>query len=202
MKSLLIGVSGGSGSGKTFLANKILEKYLNKSLIIEQDAYYKDLSNSKLNKRKSNNFDHPSSIEIKLLEKHIKTLLNGQAINKPIYDFSKHIRKKNFVIIKPQPIIILEGILIYHFKQLLNLFSLKIFLDIRSDIRFIRRLKRDQKERNRTTNDICKQYLNHVRPMHNKFVEPTKNNSDFIIKKDDDFKIIFDIIHKKLDILR
>ena len=200
MKNLLIGISGGSGSGKTFLANKILKKYLNQSLIIEQDAYYKDLSNSKLNKRKSNNYDHPSSIEIKLLEKHIKTLLNGKAINKPIYDFSKHIRKKKNIIIEPRPIIILEGILIYHFKQLLNLFSLKFFLDIKSDIRFIRRLKRDLKERNRTTNDVCEQYLNHVRPMHNKFVEPSKKKSDFIIKDEDDFEIIFNNINKKLDI--
>ena len=201
MKNLLIGISGGSGSGKTFLANKILKKYLNQSVIIEQDAYYKDLSNLKLNKRKLNNYDHPKSIEIKLLEKHIKTLLNGKPINKPVYDFSKHIRKK-YIYLKPKPIIILEGILIYHFKQLLNLFSLKIFLDIKSDIRFIRRLKRDQEERNRTINNICEQYLNHVRPMHDKFVEPSKNNSDLIIKKENDFKNIFDIIHKKLDILK
>ncbi len=183
MKRLLIGICGGSGSGKTFLAKMISKKYLNRSLIIEQDAYYKDLSSSKLNERKSTNFDHPSSIEIKLLKKHIKELLKGNTVNKPIYDFSKHVRKKKFIIIKPKPIIILEGILIYHFKELLNLFSLKVFLDVKSDIRFIRRLKRDIKERNRNIKDICKQYLNQVRPMHLEFVEPTKISSDLVIKK-------------------
>ena len=196
MNTFLIGIAGGSGSGKTFLANEILKKNKKKIVILEQDSYYKDLSNLKLTERNLQNFDHPNSIEIKLLKKHIKYLLNGKSIKKPIYDFSSHTRKKEYKIIKPKPIIIIEGILILHFKQLLDFFSLKIYIDIKSDIRFIRRLLRDVKERNREPEDICNQYLNFVRPMHNKFVEPSKYNSDILIQKKNDFKIIFETIKK------
>ena len=196
MNTFLIGIAGGSGSGKTFLANEIFKKNKKKIVILEQDSYYKDLSNLKLTERNLQNFDHPNSIEIKLLKKHIKYLLNGKSIKKPIYDFSSHTRKKKYKIIKPKPIIIIEGILILHFKQLLDFFSLKIYIDIKPDIRFIRRLLRDVKERNREPEDICNQYLNFVRPMHNKFVEPSKYNSDILIQKKNDFKIIFKTIKK------
>ena len=198
MKSFLIGIAGGSGAGKTFLANKILNKYKKETLIIEQDSYYKDLSNLKFEKRKTKNFDHPNAIDSILLEKHINRLINGQSINKPIYNFSNHTRKKKFITLKPRPIIILEGILIFTFKQILDLFSLKIFIDIQPDIRFIRRLSRDLEQRNRSTADICKQYLNSVRPMYTKFVEPSKSFSDIIIKTENDYKTIFNIIKKNI----
>jgi uridine kinase len=194
MKTFLIGIAGGSGSGKTYLANKILDTFKDKVLVIQQDSYYKDLSGIEFNKRNLENFDHPNSIDIKLLKTHITKLLNGKSIDRPTYSFSEHIRKDQIKTISPKPIIIVEGILILSFKELLNLFSLKIFINIKSDIRFIRRLKRDIKQRNRSALDVCRQYLSSVRPMHDKFVKPSKNNSDFIVKSDKDHKNIINII--------
>ena len=195
MKSFLIGIAGGSGSGKTFLANKILETFKNNVLIIQQDSYYKDLSGLKFKKRALENFDHPKSIDIELLKTHINKLLNGEPIDRPTYSFSEHIRKDQIETLSPKPIIIVEGILILSFKELLNLFSLKIFINIDSDIRFIRRLKRDIKQRNRSPLDVCRQYLSSVRPMHKKFVIPSKNNSDIVVKNENDHKSIINIIY-------
>ena len=198
MKPFLIGIAGGSGSGKTFLANKIFNTFKDDVLIIQQDSYYKDLSGLKFKKRALENFDHPNSIDIELLKTHINKLLNGEHIDRPTYSFSKHIRKNQIETLSPKPIIIVEGILILSFKELLNLFSLKIFINIDSDIRFIRRLKRDIKQRNRSPLDVCRQYLSSVRPMHKKFVIPSKKNSDIIVKNESDHKSIINIIKCKL----
>ena len=195
---LIIGIAGGSGSGKTFLTRKIFRSFKTKCVVIHQDSYYKDLSHLGMKERISNNFDHPNSIDIKLLIKDVKTLINGEPILQPLYDFSNHTRKKKYLTITPKPIIIVEGILIFHFKELANLFLLKIFLDIDPDIRFIRRLKRDVKERKRQVKDICKQYLNFVKPMHELFVEKTKYNSDIVLKYQYDYNLILDIIKNNL----
>ena len=195
---LIIGIAGGSGSGKTFLTKKIFRSFKTKCVVIHQDSYYKDLSHLKMKERISNNFDHPNSIDIKLLIKDVKTLINGESILQPLYDFSNHTRKQKYLTITPKPIIIVEGILIFHFKELANLFLLKIFLDIDPDIRFIRRLKRDVKERKRQVNDICKQYLNFVKPMHELFVEKTKYNSDIVLKNQYDYNLVLDTIKNNL----
>ena len=195
---LIIGIAGGSGSGKTFLTKKIFRSFKTKCVVIHQDSYYKDLSHLGMKERISNNFDHPNSIDIKLLIKDVKTLINGESILQPLYDFSNHTRKKKYLTITPKPIVIVEGVLIFHFKELANLFLLKIFLDIDPDIRFIRRLKRDVKERKRQVKDICKQYLNFVKPMHELFVEKTKYNSDIVLKYQYDYNLILDIIKNNL----
>ena len=195
---LIIGIAGGSGSGKTFLTKKIFRSFKTKCVVIHQDSYYKDLSHLGMKERISNNFDHPNSIDIKLLIKDVKTLINGEPILQPLYDFSNHTRKKKYLTITPKPIIIVEGVLIFHFKELANLFLLKIFLDIDPDIRFIRRLKRDVKERKRQVKDICKQYLNYVKPMHELFVEKTKYNSDIVLKNQYDYNLVLDTIKNKL----
>ena len=195
---LIIGIAGGSGSGKTFLTKKIFRSFKTKCVVIHQDSYYKDLSHLGMKERISNNFDHPNSIDIKLLIKDVKTLISGQSILQPLYDFSNHTRKQKYLTITPKPIIIVEGVLIFHFKELANLFLLKIFLDIDPDIRFIRRLKRDVKERKRQVKDICKQYLNFVKPMHELFVEKTKYNSDIVLKYQYDYNLILDIIKNNL----
>tara|TARA_Y100000591_G_scaffold307694_1_gene307308 strand:+ start:153 stop:770 length:618 start_codon:yes stop_codon:yes gene_type:complete len=195
---LIIGIAGGSGSGKTFLTKKIFRSFKTKCVVIHQDSYYKDLSHLSMKERISNNFDHPNSIDIRLLIKDVKTLINGESILQPIYDFSNHTRKKKYLTITPNPIIIVEGVLIFHFKDLANLFSLKIFLDVDSDIRFIRRLKRDVKERKRQVKDICKQYLNFVKPMHELFVEKTKSNSDIVLKNQYDYNLLLDKIKNNL----
>ena len=198
MKTFLIGIAGGSGSGKTYLANKILDTFKDNVLIIQQDSYYKDLSDLEFKRRALENFDHPNSIDIELLKAHINRLLIGKPIDRPAYSFSKHIRKDQTKSLSPKPIIIVEGILILSFKELLNLFSLKVFIDTDSDIRFIRRLKRDIKQRNRSPLDVCRQYLSSVRPMHKKFVIPSKNNSNFIVKNENDHKDIINIIKRML----
>ena len=195
---LIIGIAGGSGSGKTFLTRKILRSFKTKCVVIHQDSYYKDLSHLGMKERRSNNYDHPNSIDIKLLIKDVKTLINGESILQPLYDFSNHTRKKKYLTITPKPIVIVEGVLIFHFKELANLFSLKIFLDIDPDIRFIRRLKRDVKERKRQVKDICKQYLNFVKPMHELFVEKTKYNSDIVLKNQYDYNLVLDTIKNNL----
>ena len=195
---LIIGIAGGSGSGKTFLTRKILRSFKTKCVVIHQDSYYKDLSHLGMKERISNNFDHPNSIDIKLLIKDVKTLINGESILQPLYDFSNHTRKQKYLTITPKPIIIVEGVLIFHFKELADLFSLKIFLDIDPDIRFIRRLKRDVKERKRQVKDICKQYLNFVKPMHELFVEKTKYNSDIVLKNQYDYNLVLDTIKNNL----
>jgi len=195
---LIIGIAGGSGSGKTFLTRKILRSFKTKCVVIHQDSYYKDLSHLGMKERISNNFDHPNSIDIKLLIKDVKTLISGQSILQPLYDFSNHTRKQKYLTITPKPIIIVEGVLIFHFKELANLFLLKIFLDIDPDIRFIRRLKRDVKERKRQVKDICKQYLNFVKPMHELFVEKTKYNSDIVLKNQYDYNLVLDTIKNNL----
>ena len=195
---LIIGIAGGSGSGKTFLTKKIFRSLKTKCVVIHQDSYYKDLSHLGMKERISNNFDHPNSIDIKLLIKDVKTLISGQSILQPLYDFSNHTRKQKYLTITPKPIIIVEGVLIFHFKELINLFSLKIFLDIEPDIRFIRRLKRDVKERKRQVKDICKQYLNFVKPMHELFVEKTKYNSDIVLKNQYDYNLVLDTIKNNL----
>ena len=195
---LIIGIAGGSGSGKTFLTKKIFRSFKTKCVVIHQDYYYKDLSHLGMKERISNNFDHPNSIDIKLLIKDVKTLISGQSILQPLYDFSNHTRKQKYLTITPKPIIIVEGVLIFHFKELANLFLLKIFLDIDPDIRFIRRLKRDVKERKRQVKDICKQYLNFVKPMHELFVEKTKYNSDIVLKNQYDYNLVLDTIKNNL----
>ena len=195
---LIIGIAGGSGSGKTFLTKKIFRSLKTKCVVIHQDSYYKDLSHLEMKERISNNFDHPNSIDIKLLIKDVKTLINGESILQPLYDFSNHTRKQKYLTITPKPIIIVEGVLIFHFKELANLFLLKIFLDIDPDIRFIRRLKRDVKERKRQVKDICKQYLNFVKPMHELFVEKTKYNSDIVLKNQYDYNLVLDTIKNNL----
>ena len=195
---LINGIAGGSGSGKTFLTKKIFQSFKTKCVVIHQDSYYKDLSHLSMKERISNNFDHPNSIDAKLLIKDVKTLINGKSILQPIYNFSNHTRKQKFITITPSPIIIVEGVLIFHFKELTNLFSLKIFLDIDPDIRFIRRLNRDVKERERQVKDICTQYLNFVKPMHELFVEKTKYNSDIVLKNQYDYNLVLDSIKKSL----
>lgn len=195
---LIIGIAGGSGSGKTFLTKKIFRSFKTKCVVIHQDSYYKDLSHLGMKERISNNFDHPNSIDIKLLIKDVKTLISGQSILQPLYDFSNHTRKQKYLTVTPKPIIIVEGVLIFHFKELANLLLLKIFLDIDPDIRFIRRLKRDVKERKRKVKDICKQYLNFVKPMHELFVEKTKYNSDIVLKNQYDYNLVLDTIKNNL----
>jgi uridine kinase len=179
---ITIGIAGGSGSGKTTVANVILERVgRDRISYLPHDAYYRDLSQLPRNQRMEVNFDHPDSLESELLGKHILALKNWQPIDLPSYDFTRHCRTDKFVTIQPQPVILVEGILIFSERALRELFDVKIFVDTDSDIRFIRRLERDITERARTTETVISQYMNTVRPMHLEFVEPSKRYADVII---------------------
>jgi uridine kinase len=179
---LVIAIAGGSGSGKTTVAQAILDRVgRDRIAYLPHDAYYKDLSNLPINQRQEVNFDHPNSLESNLMVQHIKDLKKWQAVNLPIYDFKHHTRTEEVKRVEPQNVILVEGILIYVEKELRDLFDVKIFVDTDADIRFIRRLQRDISERGRTTENVVNQYLTTVRPMHLDFVEPSKRYADVII---------------------
>lgn len=178
----IVGISGGSGSGKTYLANKLIEKLGEpKILILAQDNYYKDLIDISYEERTKQNFDHPDAIDFPLLIKHLKRLKVSSHIKMPIYDYTTHTRTGEFKIINSKPIIILDGILIFSQKQILDLLETKIYIDTPSDISIIRRILRDINERGRTLDSVINQYFNSVRPMFQHYVKPTKHIADIVI---------------------
>jgi uridine kinase len=177
-----IGVAGGSGSGKTTVSTAILERVGTEHIAyLEHDSYYKDLNDLPFPQDNIINFDHPDSLETSLLIKHINQLKQGQPAQIPIYDFTTNSRTGQFRTVEPQPIILVEGILIFAEPDLRRLFDMRIFVDTAADIRFIRRLRRDITERGRSAESVIEQYLNSVRPMHLDFVEPSKRYADVII---------------------
>lgn len=179
---ITIGVAGGTGSGKTTISHQILERVGSKHIAyLAHDSYYKDLSAFTMEDRAKVNFDHPDSLDTNLLIEHIQQLKNGEPAQIPVFDFTQHLRLPEPIFMPPQPIILVEGILIFSERELRNLLDIKIFVDTDADIRFIRRLKRDIDERGRVTESIINQYLTTVRPMHLKFVEPSKRYADIII---------------------
>ena len=200
MNTIIIGIAGGTGSGKTSLAKGILSEYGEGEVaVIEQDSYYNDLSHILYEERVIQNYDHPDSIDIELFESHLQNLLNGELVNVPTYDFSTHVRMDKTITITPHHVIVVEGILTLHYTQLRDLFAIKIFVDTPADIRFIRRLTRDIHERGRTADSVNKQYLATVRPMHDQFVEPSKYFADLIIPEGGENKVAVDLIRTKIN---
>lgn len=180
-RPLIIGVVGGSGSGKTTVARAILGATDVAAALIDQDAYYADLGHLTLDERRQVNFDHPDSLDNDLMVSQLESLAAGHAIDKPTYDFAAHTRAAATVRIEPAEVVIVDGILLFTEPRLRDLFDIKIFVDVADDIRFIRRLQRDVTERGRTMADVIRQYLTTVRPMHLEFVEPSKRYADVII---------------------
>jgi uridine kinase len=179
---LTIGIAGGTGSGKTTVANVILERVGKQHIAyLPHDAYYREFGNLLPDQKAAMNFDHPDSLETELMIKHIEQLKSGIPIEIPIYDFSTNSRTNKTIRVEPHPIIIVEGILLFTDKKLRELLDVKIFVDTDPDIRFIRRLQRDIAERGRTTDKVIQQYLTTVRPMHLEFVEPSKRYANVII---------------------
>jgi uridine kinase len=179
---MIIGICGGTGSGKTTVANRILESVsAGEVVFLQQDSYYRDLDQLPLDFRQKVNFDHPDAIDNDLLVQHLKALKAGETVELPLYDFKTHVRTPETRRVEPQPIIIIEGILIFADPRLLEEMDIKVFVDTPDDIRFIRRLRRDVAERGRTVESVIEQYLASVRPMHMQFVEPLKRKADVII---------------------
>ena len=182
MKPIVIGVAGGTGSGKTTVAEKILHRVGAEHVAyIPHDAYYRELGHLPPEERARVNFDHPDSLETSLLIEHLKALPARQVVEIPIYDFTKHMRTKETHRVEPAPVILVEGILIFVEPELRALLDVKLYVDTDADVRFIRRLQRDIQERGRSVESVCKQYLSTVRPMHQEFVEPSKRYADVII---------------------
>lgn len=198
--TILIGITGGTGSGKSTISSEIFKSIKEADMtIIEQDSYYKDQSDLTFDQRVKTNYDHPFAFDNVLLVHHLKELLKGNSIEKPIYDFEKHNRKKETITVHPKNIIILEGILILSEKEIRDLLDIKIFVDTDSDVRVIRRILRDIKDRGRTLDSVILQYMDTVRPAHLQFVEPTKRYADIIIPEGGYNKVAIDIIVTKIN---
>jgi uridine kinase len=199
---LVIGIAGGTGSGKSTVAKVIIDRVgANHIALLPHDAYYKDLANLEPAQRVIINFDHPDSLETSLLVEHIKQLKNYQSIELPVYDFKTHTRTSTTLHIEPQPVILVEGILILAEKGLRKLFDVKIYVDTDPDIRFIRRLERDIAERGRTSNSVIHQYMETVRPMHLEFVEPSKRYADVIIPEGGLNTVAMDMVVARIEAL-
>jgi len=197
---LVIGIAGGSGSGKTTISQVILERVgADRIAFFPHDAYYRDLRHLSIVERAAVNFDHPDSLETELLIEHIIDIRSGNTINLPVYDFKTHSRTLKTIRIEYQPIIIVEGILIFAESELRDLFDVKIYVDTDPDIRFIRRLERDISERSRTMVSVIEQYQKTVRPMHLEFVEPSKRYADVIIPEGGHNVVALDMVIARIE---
>ncbi|MGQ0542619.1 MAG: uridine kinase [Blastocatellia bacterium] len=179
---MIIGICGGTGSGKTTIAKAIVESVgAERVILVEQDSYYRNLADMPLDERHQANFDHPDSIDSEMLYNHLKRLKGGDSIEMPVYDFRSHTRSDRTEHIEPKPVVLVEGILIFAEPRISGLLDVRVFVDTPDDIRFIRRLQRDIAERGRTVDSVIGQYYRTVRPMHLEFVEPSKRYADIIV---------------------
>jgi uridine kinase len=199
MPRMIIGICGGTGSGKTTVAKKIIAAIGESSVAyIQQDSYYRNLDAMPLDFRHQVNFDHPDAIDGELLLNQVEALRAGQCIDRPVYDFVTHSRAPGIVRVVPLPVIIVEGILVFFDPNMRRLMDIKIFVDCDADIRFIRRLERDLRERGRTVGSVMEQYLATVRPMHLEFVEPSKRYADVILPEGGFNEVGIDLIIGKI----
>jgi uridine kinase len=197
--SLIIGISGGTGSGKTTVANRILESVSASEVVfLQQDSYYRNINDLPLDYRNIANFDHPDALDNDLLVNHVRRLKAGEAVELPLYDFRTHTRLNETRHVESKPIVIVEGILIFADVRLLEQMDIKVFVDTPDDIRFIRRLRRDLAERGRTVESVIEQYIATVRPMHMQFVEPSKRHADVIIPEGGHNLVSIDLLSGKI----
>lgn len=198
-RPVVIGIAGGSCSGKTSVTRAIYDVFKDRSVVvIEQDYYYKDQSHMTFEERLKTNYDHPLAFDNQLLIQHIDELLSYQPVEKPVYDYVQHTRSADVIHVEPRDVIIVEGILVLEDESLRDLMDIKLFVDTDSDLRIIRRIQRDIKERGRTADSVIEQYLTAVRPMHNLFIEPTKRYADVIIPEGGDNNVAIDLMVTKI----
>ena len=203
-KPILIGITGGTGSGKSSIADAIYSSFSNECIaMIQQDMYYKDQSHLSMEERVKTNYDHPMAFDNDLLVEHLEKLIKGNAIEKPSYDFTVHNRAKETTTIAPRDIILVEGILILEDERIRDLLDIKVYVDTDADIRILRRLVRDINERGRTVESVIDQYLTMVRPMHMQFTEPSKRYADIIVPEGGHNYVAIDLLMTKIkDILK
>lgn len=198
-RPIVIGVTGGSGSGKTSVSRAILDKFTEVSiLLLEQDFYYKDQSELPFEERLKTNYDHPFAFDTDLFFKDLQKLIQYESIEQPVYDYSKHTRSDQVIHREPKEVIIVEGILILEDKRLRDLMDIKVYVDTDDDIRIIRRIKRDMESRGRTLDSVIHQYLTVVKPMHQQFIEPTKKFADIIIPEGGQNQVAIDLMTTKI----
>lgn len=200
-RSVIIGIAGGSASGKTSIAKRLKKSFeeTNSILIIRQDDYYKDQSDMKMEERVKTNYDHPFAFDNDLLAQHLYRLIKGENVEKPTYDFVNHTRSEISEIIHPSDVIVLEGLFVLEDEHIRNLLDIKIFVDTPADVRFIRRLVRDVRDRGRTLDSVVNQYMNTVRLMHEIFVEPSKRFADVIIPEGGKNDVAVDLLNTKIN---
>ncbi|CAI8160297.1 MAG: Uridine kinase [Polaribacter sp. SA4-10] len=192
---LIIGIAGGTGSGKTTVVNQIINQLpTDEVCVISQDSYYKATEGLSYDERAKINFDHPRAIDFELLVKHLKDLKGGNIIDQPVYSFVSHNRTKDTIKTHPRKVVIVEGILIFNNEELRSLFDIKVFVHAETDERLIRRMKRDITERGRDINEVLNRYQDTLKPMHQQFIEPTKNFADIIIPNDKFNTVAIDIV--------
>ena len=202
-KILVIGIAGGTGSGKTTLMKNIIDSYADQVTVLSHDNYYKRRDELSYEQRCLINYDEPDALETDLMAAHLDQLRQGQAIDCPVYDYTVHNRSDKVIRIEPQKVIIVEGILIFENKELRDLMDIKVFVDTDADTRILRRAMRDMKERARSIESITQQYLTTVKPMHEKYVEPSKKNADIIVLEGGHNQVALDLlIHKIEDFIK
>jgi len=198
-RRVLIGIAGGSGSGKTLVARNILRELgSDRVVVIDQDSYYRNLEDIPFRDREARNFDHPDAFDNEMLKQHLRALLDGQAVDQPIYDYAEHRRLAETRRISDHLVIVLEGILIFVDPELREMMDIKLFVDADPDVRFIRRLRRDLVERGRSVDSIIRQYEESVRPMHLQFVDPSKRHADVIIPEGGHNRVAVDLMRTKI----
>ena len=198
-KTILIGIAGGTGSGKTSVANAILAEFSSSEVVlIQQDSYYHDLKHLHIDERATVNFDHPDAVDFNEMYENLQSLIDGQTVQIPMYNFNTHTRTDDTLTIGNHHIIVLEGILALFDEKIRNMMDIKLYVDTPDDIRIIRRIKRDINKRGRTFESVIEQYYNTVRPMHQQFVEPSKKYADVIIPEGSHNKVAIDIIRTKI----
>ncbi|MEZ6197258.1 MAG: uridine kinase [Planctomycetota bacterium] len=199
MKPIVIGIAGGSASGKTLFARRLLDNlHAEAAAILELDGYYHDLAGLSFEERKEVNFDHPRALDIDLLVEHLETLLRQEPVETPIYDYVNHTRRPETSPVPSRPIVIVEGILVFHFERLRDLMDIRIFVETASDVRLLRRIRRDILKRGRALDDVLEQYETDVRPMHEAFVEPSKIHADLVIPRGGENHVAVDVLRSKI----
>lgn len=195
---IVIGIAGGTGSGKSTLVKKIKEEFHDRTTIMSHDFYYKQHNDITFEQRKKLNYDHPESFDTDLMIEHIRELASGREIQRPVYDFTIHNRVDDTVTVKPAKVIIVEGILIFENKELRDMFDIKLFIDTDADVRIIRRILRNVSERGRTLESVVNQYLTTVKPMHEQFVEPYKKYADIIIPEGGHNQVAIEMVNHRI----